>query len=349
MVSPTLCDLSQDQSNRYWRFVLSVMEMELRHLQALLAVAENGSFSSAAAALDTVQSNVSSHVARLEREVGSILVDRSSGKLTAEGEVVASRAYRVLGELEALTADLASMRTEVEGTVRAGMIGTTARWLVPSLLADLAKEHPKLRLVVSEGGTSTLEPQLASGRLDMAVLSSPVPGRDLTFQALFEEEIFLVVPVDADPVHDRDAIELSDLTRFDLLLPAAGTPFRSELDSVLVPAGVTLEPRAELDGVRLIASLTFEGYGPALLPASAVPAHLRPRFRLVPVRGIPRRRVGLALRKRGMPSAATRAVVSLLRRIGTNSWPLPAGLEACLPESVTRAEGSVRVLGVPNG
>ena len=60
--------------------------MELRHLQALVAVAEHGSFSSAADHLGTVQSNISAHVARLERELGTTLVDRSAGRLTADGE-----------------------------------------------------------------------------------------------------------------------------------------------------------------------------------------------------------------------------------------------------------------------
>ena len=55
--------------------------MDLRQLNALLAVADKGSFSGAARALHTVQSNVSTHVARLERELGATLVDRTTGKL----------------------------------------------------------------------------------------------------------------------------------------------------------------------------------------------------------------------------------------------------------------------------
>ena len=253
--------------------------MEIRHLRALVAVSEHGSFSAAADALGTVQSNISAHVARLEKELGTPLVDRSAGKLTAEGEVVAARAYRILGEIDAVTADLGALREEVGGTVRIGMIGTTARWITPVLLADLSEKHPNLRLMVADGITSSLEPQLAAGRFDMAVLTLPVPGRDLTFESLFEEDLVLVVPVDNDPLIGVSRIALSDLGRFELLLPAPGTAFRAEIDTAVRPAGVTLRGRAELDGVRLLASLTFEGYGPAILPATAVPPHLRPRFR----------------------------------------------------------------------
>jgi DNA-binding transcriptional LysR family regulator len=322
--------------------------MEVRHLQALVTVAEYGSFSAAADVLGTVQSNISAHVARLEKELESRLVDRTSGKLTPEGEVVVTRAYRVLSELEALKADVGALREELGGTVRAGMIGTTARWLVPVLLEALAQRHPKLQLVVADGTTSALEPQLAAGRLDLAVLTFPVPGRDLSFEPLFEEELVLVVPVDGDPLKGVPRVALAELGALELLMPAAGTQLRTEIDSVTKPAGVQIRARAELDGVRLLASLTFEGYGPAILPATAVPPHLRSRFRLVAVDDLPRRRVGLAVRSRAMPSALVRAVADALRDVFTSSEGLPEGLHPVVPLAPSRAEGSLRSLRMPN-
>src|SRR5271165_4769861 len=170
--------------------------MELRHLQALTAISDHGTFSAAASHLGTVQSNVSAHVARLERELGAPMIDRSDGRFTEEGTVVVARARRVLSELDALVADVAACKDEVAGTVRVGMIGTTARWLVPRLMDAARQRHPKLRLVVVEGNTTGLEPQLAGGQLDLAVLNLPVPGRDLVARPLFEEDLMLAVTVD---------------------------------------------------------------------------------------------------------------------------------------------------------
>src|SRR3954452_17015908 len=118
--------------------------MDLRQLAALVAVAEHGTFSAAADALHTVQSNVSTHVARLERELGTTLVDRTSGVLTDAGEVVVSRARQIQAELEALTSDVASSVGDIAGQVRFGVIGTIGRWLIPVLLADMAEHHPKV-------------------------------------------------------------------------------------------------------------------------------------------------------------------------------------------------------------
>ncbi|MEZ5164947.1 MAG: LysR family transcriptional regulator [Acidimicrobiales bacterium] len=93
--------------------------MDLRQLNALLAVAEHHSFSAAARALHTVQSNVSTHVARLEQEVGAVLIDRALGELTVEGEIVADRARRILAELRSIEDDLSALRDEVSGAVAA--------------------------------------------------------------------------------------------------------------------------------------------------------------------------------------------------------------------------------------
>jgi DNA-binding transcriptional LysR family regulator len=323
--------------------------MELRHLQALIAVSEWHSFSAAADAMGTVQSNVSAHVARLERELGVTLIERSGGRLTSEGEVVVSRAYRIFGELDALAADVSALRQELAGTVRAGIIGTVARWVVTALLSDLSARHPKLRLVVSEGSTMVLEPALGAGRLDLALLSAPVPGREVSFEPLFEEDIVLVVAADDDRWAERRSIMVSELGDEPLLLPATGTPFRIEIDQALTQEQVALRPLAELDGVRLMASLVFEGFGPAILPASAVPTHLRDRFRSIPITGMPPRIVGLALRSRGLPSAPARAVIDATRRLGRGPGTLPMGLRPIDPDGLARAEGSLRTLGAPNG
>jgi DNA-binding transcriptional LysR family regulator len=289
--------------------------MELRHLQALTAISDHGTFSAAAEHLNTVQSNISAHVARLERELGTPLIDRADGRLTEEGTVVVARARRILSELDALVSDVAACKDEVTGTVRVGMIGTTARWLVPRLMDVAAKRHPKLRLLVVEGNTTGLEPQLASGQLDLAVLHLPVAGRDLVARQLFEEDLVLVVPDGHAMAHRRRPVALEDLADLELLLPLPGTTFRDELDAVTRPLGITLLPVAEIDGLRLIASLTFEGYGPAILPATAIPSFLRDQFHPVSIEGLPRRRVGVAQRSRGLPSAPTRALIELLKAV----------------------------------
>ena len=92
--------------------------MDLRQLQAFLAVVEHGGFTAAARATHTVQSNISTHVARLERELEATLIDRSTGRPTEEGEAVLTRVRRIQTELASLQADVSSLRGSPRGTVR---------------------------------------------------------------------------------------------------------------------------------------------------------------------------------------------------------------------------------------
>ena len=285
--------------------------MDLRQLAALVAVADHGTFSAAADALHTVQSNVSSHIANLEKELGAPLVDRAAGRLTAEGTAVVERARRVQGELAALVADVGALRSDVRGRVHLGVLGTTGRWLVPSLVTRLAEAHPGIALIVAEGTSATLEPQLVSGTLDLALLTLPLPSPELVAEPLFDEELLLIAPT-SSPLAGRERISVADLDRADLLLPAPGTNFRRELDQVAAEAGITLRPKAELDGVRLLASLCFEGWACGIVPASAVPSSLEGPWRAVGVDGLPLRQIGIATRGRGLASAPAKAVSSVL-------------------------------------
>jgi LysR family hydrogen peroxide-inducible transcriptional activator len=299
--------------------------VELKHLQALVGIADTGSFSAAAASIGTVQSNISAHVARLEKELEVQLVDRASGHLTDEGDVVVRRARRIVSELDALVADVTALRAEVVGTVHLGMIGTTGRWLVPQLFDLLRARHPHIHLNVAEGSSAQLELQLASGQLDLAVVTFPLHGDEVMVAELFQEDLMLVVPR-THPLGKMTSLPLDRLADMELLLPPPGTALRAEIDSAIVPARITLRPAMEIDGVRTIASLVFDGYGPAVLPATAVPGHLRELFVGIPVEGLPRRHVGVAQRRRGLPSAPVRAVIDVLGLVVGDSLSMPEGI-----------------------
>ena len=299
--------------------------MDLRQLNALLAVAEHRSFSAAARALHTVQSNVSTHVARLERELGAVLIDRARGELSPEGEIVADRARRIQGELRAIEDDLLSMREDLAGTVRMGIIGTTARWLTPALLDEVRRRHPRLELVIVDATTTSLAPQLVQGQLDLAVVNLPLDDPDLETVALFEEDRVIVAPTD-HPLAEYESVDLITLAEHEILLPPPGTAFRDAIDADARRARVKLEVRAEVDGLRLLTSLAFQGFGAALVPASATSGMTPDSWCMVLVDGLSRRQVGLARRRGKSPSAPQRAVAELVSEVVESEAPKHAHL-----------------------
>ncbi|MGF1599705.1 MAG: LysR family transcriptional regulator [Acidimicrobiales bacterium] len=305
--------------------------MDLRQLQAFLAVVDHGGFTAAAKATHTVQSNISTHVARLERELDATLIDRSTGRPTQEGEAVLVRVRRIQNELASLESDVSSLRGSPRGQVRLGVIGTTARWLTPLVVDELATEAPDIQLVVADGSTRSLELRLLEGELDLGIVALPVDDPEIVTYPLFHEDHIIVGPKDHPLARNEGVVELEALARYPLLLAAPGTPFRQEVEETFRAAGLRLRPKIEIDGMRLLASLAFQGYGVSIVPATAAPGWIGGPWTRIPVEGLSHRTVGVATRRRGMPTVAAQVAERVVRNIITSRAPSVPGLRLIEP------------------
>jgi DNA-binding transcriptional LysR family regulator len=312
--------------------------VELKQLRSLIAVQEAGSFSAAAEALATVQSNVSAHISKLERELGVILVDRRAGQLTAEGEIVVKRARHLLGEIAEIYEDLAMHGSDVTGRVRLGMVATVASWLLPPLLERLGREHPRVDLEVAEGTAASLQRRLQSGSIDLALLTAPIRYEELLFSVLLQERYVLVVPANHHLASAR-TLTIAEAASQPLLVPPVHVGFRDELEAIAAARGARLQVIAEIDGLNVIAALALRGFAPAILPASAVEviAHHADTV-AIELTDVPPRQIGIARHRNHLQSAAARAVTALLTGLTARLSPhlLPAGV------TPQRAQADVR-------
>jgi LysR family hydrogen peroxide-inducible transcriptional activator len=179
----------------------------------------------------------------------------------------------------------------------------------------VAERHPKVRILTLEANTTALLPQLVAGSLELGVVNLPAIDPEVVVEPLFEEELILVVPPD-HPLARARRVGIKELAQHELLLTPPGTSIRVLLDEAAEAAGVELRPKAELNGLRLIASLCFEGFGAGVLPATAIPRWLTTgNWKVVPLPDLPRRCVALACRKRGLASAPSRVVQEVIRNV----------------------------------
>ena len=303
--------------------------MDLRQLNHLIAVAEHRSFSAAARALHTVQSNVSTHVAKLETELGAVLVDRHTMPPTSAGQAVLDRARRIRTERQAISDDIVSMRHEVAGEVRIGCIGTTGRWMATPLFRRLEERHPALHPVLVDATTTSLIPRVLNGDLDMAIVNTPVAEAGLESEPLFDEERIIVAP-EGHPLAGQSTISIEQLAGHAVMLTPRGTTFRDAIDQELAASGVRLTAAAEVAGLRLLASLAYQGYAPALLPASAVSGYPEGGWSLVHVEGLARRSVGLVRNRRTTPSMPTRAATDVILDVIREIAPHQPGIHVTL-------------------
>src|SRR5688500_14957749 len=288
--------------------------MEIRHLDALLAITAAGSLSAAADVLHTVQSNVSEQIRQLERELGvPVLVRGRRGATPTEfGRVVLDRSRRIRGELEAMRVDLSLLQGLEAGHASLGVVGTASRWLVPALVADLAVRAPGVHLRINEGASDRLTAEVIAHEVTMAVVTEPLVDPRVSVEHLMEEELVGLVPsgvpLPPDPVSFAAMADLS------LILPPTGNPFRLEVEEVAVAHGVTLNVPIEVEGVRLIADLVAAGRGASILPKTALPPGI-PGIRAVTLAGMPPRRLALVMPRHAYLSLADRAVRDSVRRL----------------------------------
>lgn len=298
--------------------------MELRHLDTLLAIAEEGSFTAAADSLATVQSNVSEQVRQLEKELGVQLLvrGRRGAEATECGEVVLERSRRIRRELEAMRADLSMLQGLEAGDASFGIVGTASRWVVPQLFAELRTRAPGIRLRVVEGASERLLSEVLAGGLAQAVVTEPVTDRRFVAETILEEALVAVVPRGAEM--PPPPVPLSAIVGFGLVMPPAENPLRHEVEQAAARQGLDLVLTVEVEGIRLVADLVAAGAGASVLPETAVPAELA--VDTMPIEDMPPRRLALVNARDAHLSLADRAVRDTVLDVVSERWRPPGSV-----------------------
>jgi DNA-binding transcriptional LysR family regulator len=243
------------------------LRVELRHLFALEAVAEEGSFSAAATRLGYVQSAVSHQIAALESIVGHRLFDRTRGTkpvaLTREGRLLYGHATTILARVRAAEADLSHAGDPNRLVV--GTFQAIASRIVPQALKHLDSDVD-VRLVEQATEVGLLE-QLTSGDADVVFAELPLPNGPFDHVVLFEDPYVLLAPIESDVARLQCALSLRDLAALPLIGHSDERPrLEKHLDARdLQPAFV-----ARSDYNLTIQALVREGIGYAVVPRLSV-------------------------------------------------------------------------------
>ncbi|SDR97039.1 DNA-binding transcriptional regulator, LysR family [Nocardioides scoriae] len=287
--------------------------LDLRRLEALLAVARTGSVSRAAEELHYGQPTVSHHLRRLEAETGAVLLQRVGRgvRLTAEGRRLADRAEEVLGLLQRAETELADATTLRHGRVRLAAFPSATATLVPRLLAVLAEEAPGLVLELTEAEPPEGIALLRSGEVDLALaFSYPDVAEDpqLTVTELVEDPLFLVTDARRAP-----AGPLPDLAAYAGARWVTGCErCRQELLVLCSAAGFEPEVVFATDDYVAVQAMVAAGLGVSLLPGLALEAHRHPDVVVTGVPGAWRRIRVLGHGQPPLPPAVARVVTALV-------------------------------------
>ncbi|MGH2876091.1 MAG: LysR family transcriptional regulator [Solirubrobacteraceae bacterium] len=245
--------------------------MELRQLRYLVALAEELSFTRAAASEHVAQPALSQQIRRLEEEVGLALVERTTRHvaLTEAGEALVARARRVLTELRAAETELQGLRGVDTGHVTIGAIHTMGPIDLSLALALFRDQHPHVGLTVREHASEEMAEMLRVDELDLAFLSvtERVEAHGLALHQLVSEELVVLLPPGHALSRQRE-VRMAELAREQFISFREGARLRELLVSAGREAGFEPLVTLESNETQRIRRLVARGLGVAILPRS---------------------------------------------------------------------------------
>ena len=282
--------------------------LEMRHLLALVAVVETGTFSEAAERLGYTQSAVSQQVGTLERIVGTSLFERPGGRrpvrLTAAGEMLLTHARTVLARINAAAADLRALASGDQGRLQVGTLPSVGTKVLPRLLTTFRTERPGVEIVLRESRDfADLIHAVETGDIDVTFIDiGPHETGPLQVRRLLDDPMVLVAPANA-PEAGRRAVSIDDIAH----LPMIGTRnpgCRQIIDDAFRHAAVVPSYLFRSDDNPTIQGLIGSGLAYAVLPLLTVDEH-DPNVAIIPIRPEPQpRRLGIAWHPERRPPVA---------------------------------------------
>jgi DNA-binding transcriptional LysR family regulator len=247
--------------------------VELRQLEYFTAVAAELNFSRAAQQIHVVQSALSASVAKLEKELGVALFDRTKRQiaLTAAGEVFLARAREVIHAAQRAQSSVDDYRDQLTGTITLGTLMSWGAVNLPAALEQFRRLNPlvTVRLRQSLTGSAGHLAAIADGQMDLALVSISTPPSPLVTLRELTHEPMVFVCERSHPLADRKRVQLAELTGEDLIQFPIGWGIRQRLDGAFAAIGAQPVSAYEVADYAVAAELIRHRLATAVLPVNA--------------------------------------------------------------------------------
>src|SRR5580658_10402246 len=296
------------------------MELKLKDLRYLVAVADQRHFGRAAARCFVSQPTLSTQLKKLEHSLGVQLIERTPNNvsLTEAGEQIVARARRILEASDEVVALARSQRDPLAGQLRVALLPTIGPYLLPQVALKLRKALPRLELMLYEYQTAPMLEHLHAGDIDVGLLALPVNDEALASRELYEEPFVLALP-ESHRLATRAQVRVDDLDGETLLLLEDGHCLRDQALEICARSNVREKQDFRATSIETLRQMVAAGVGITLLPALAsrgAYAHARGIVTRAFARPIPNRRIGAVWRK---SSARAGAIAALIDQIARHS------------------------------
>jgi DNA-binding transcriptional LysR family regulator len=252
--------------------------MEIRQLRYLVALARELSFTTAAARSNVAQPALSRQIRKLEEELGTALVDRTSRRvqMTPVGQRLADRARVILDELEAARSEVVQETQLVSGILAVGATQTPGPVDVARLLYDYHAQHPRIDLAVREELSVSIADRLRADEIDLGIIAeiSESARKGLELELIASEPLVVSLPAE-HRLASRQEIDFGDLSDEPFVLFPEGATIRETFDALAASHGVNPHAAFLTTDTDRMCELVALGLGVSLLPRSDAYRHGR--------------------------------------------------------------------------
>ena len=266
--------------------------LENFRLVVFRAVAERLSFRKAAEELYLTQPAVSLQIKALEEDVGVQLFDRTGThiSLTAAGEILLNYCHQVKTLLAQTEQEIAALGGEHSGELALGASTTIAQYVLPRLLGEFCREHPRVHPTLVSGNTEHIVEAVEKQRISLGFIEGPARSRDVKTEPFLKDELVLIVP-NAHEWAERTSVSCSEIASIPLLMRERGSGTRHVIELALERQGIkrnSMHIVMELDSTEAIKSAVEAGLGVGFVSRWAIAKDLRlgNNFKIVEVEGL---------------------------------------------------------------
>ncbi|MDN8614142.1 LysR family transcriptional regulator [Variovorax ginsengisoli] len=243
--------------------------MELRQLRYFVKICELRSMGRAALELDLATSALSQQISRLESELSTRLLQRSSTGVTPTDAGLAFLQQAQLTLRHADEAVRAAQQARLSGHVSIGLPPTTASVLGVPLMQAMRERYPEVRLHLVESLSGHLGAMLNARQLDLAVLFQTDVARRWSVLPLLDEKLFVIGRADLPGLPTGRQVRLARLGELPLIMPSASHGLRATLEAAFARARVVPRVVAEIDGLAMLMDAVRAGQGATIQPGAA--------------------------------------------------------------------------------
>lgn len=290
--------------------------MLLQHLITFCRVVEEGSFTRAAQVQNMTQPSVTKQIGALEDHLSIQLFTRQGKQvhLTPGGDLVYAYARQIHHLIHDCEAAVQELRSPGSGHITVGCVHTIGLFTLPDILADYAREHPRVKINVKTGNNVETVALLLHGEVDLGIITTPQVHERLESRPLFQDPLLVVAGVEfAEGL--SNPLSLAELARQPMIAYVRGAKFRMSTDMLLEQVGISPNVVMEFDNHEAIKTMVRLGFGVALEPASAVQKDLASGELValnVPELPESSRTTSLILRRDELRPAAVEAFIQML-------------------------------------